>query len=1258
VKVHEPLNHLNLNGATNRQLLILSGDVELNPGPNGKLIFGTYNVSGCKEYNKLKILTAWLFNQAKSDRFVFSLQETHIGSKESSLVRMLWRSGVIISPSINNARGVLTFYNSSLFENIILESGSSDGRSTWLIGSTGSQVEMFISIYSPNSGKNAEFYTAFFKKVNNLAVQYSVDNIFISGDFNLEIWPDKNNLRKISKYEDKLAKLIRFELDSLGLNNLFDKCKDRHTWNRNKKFSTLDYVIGPKQIADSKPFNHLKWGVDKSDHAAIYVDIRYELDKGKGMFRPNLAFLDSPELRQSFESELFLELMATPSSWDPHMKLEFTKVMIRTKVGEFSLKFKKSNDDRHNNCMAELDRLKNLKEKLVNVPSHPLNSIITLEDVDKDIDSIEAQLDKILIERTKMLANKSRIKWLEYGEKSNKYFMNINKSFQNKSYFKSMFRNNQEVFSIDEKLDVVHKFYEDLYTKHEVQDPTEFLSKINVREINDDKNILSEPITKEELLAVLKKCGDTASGPDGISYRLIKVCWSFYANTLIDSWQYALEKGCLTQSHREAVVCLLPKKGKDPRHVGNLRPISLSNCDIKIITKALAKRMNFILGQSLNPHQTAYLPGRIIHDNLRTIDIIRNYCTQKNINGFLVSLDAKKAFDSVDHRFIEKVLEKFGCKVDFIKIFKLLYHRLESRVLLNGFLTKEFKLGRSVKQGDALSCSLFIMCMEIIINYIEYDMRINRIHINNCHVPKVLAFADDVAILTNDSTSVKSAISLYNEFSKYSGLCLNIDKTEIFCLDTTKHPCDIIIDENTCIQSTKSIVICGRAYSCSLDEEYNLNVNNKIDKLEQALESWRKRSLSIFGRNLILKTFGLSQTIYSMQNSFFDIHSLKRIERICFNFLWNKKVNKTKAFERISRSKLKLPLSEGGISAPDIVSLNQALKYIQLIRSTEEPVKHVIKDLQIHVLGYRPDRIFQDSMKSSDFLETAYEASRNLGGILIKEITEDDAESRLHTNYYNLIASENTINLLNFFQVSPIVKQQAHLLQAKLGIRTYGQLINEYKYPSTDKFNMQVKNLVNSMKVISTKFLARKMISYGLDFRDGFFLKTNSLTKSCLFTTKLVKNRLLHGDKIDNPLSEFMRIKKITHPKEKEVEFFDLHDVILSNEKLASMKLIDSANCPICDVIQSSRHIFNECYNAKLARAVIDSFDPFGMNPSVRINVESLIKKTLLSHKNDKLNSDFLRLILHNRIQDLMNIQNSKRTRKNLKEINSYTLRC
>lgn len=55
--------------------------------------------------------------------------------------------------------------------------------------------------------------------------------------------------------------------------------------------SVLDYIIGPTQIADTTPNRWIKLGIDKSDHAAVIVEINYELDKGKGMFRPNLAFL-------------------------------------------------------------------------------------------------------------------------------------------------------------------------------------------------------------------------------------------------------------------------------------------------------------------------------------------------------------------------------------------------------------------------------------------------------------------------------------------------------------------------------------------------------------------------------------------------------------------------------------------------------------------------------------------------------------------------------------------------------------------------------------------------------------------------------------------------------------------------------------------------------------------------------------------------------------------------------------------------------
>jgi hypothetical protein len=290
--------------------------------------------------------------------------------------------------------------------------------------------------------------------------------------------------------------------------------------------------------------------------------------------------------------------------------------------------------------------------------------------VDADLFSLNLELDKVLNDRTKILSNKSRLKWLEFGEKSNKYFLNLNKSFQNSSYFKSFVCNGNELFDSPSKVKAVHEFYSQLYDFHMNDDATKFLSSVNVGSISSDyNNKLKAPVTKKELVVVLKNSGDTASGPDGIGYKLLKTCWSFYGEILIDSWNFAV--GTVSWG---VGYLFASKKGKDKKLIGNLRPITLSNCDIKIITKAITKRCNGILNDVLNPHQTAYIPGRIVHDNLRTIDIVKDNCTSHNVEGFLVSLDAKKAFDSVDHKFIDDVLYKFNCCVEFRNIVKILYN--------------------------------------------------------------------------------------------------------------------------------------------------------------------------------------------------------------------------------------------------------------------------------------------------------------------------------------------------------------------------------------------------------------------------------------------------------------------------------------------------------------------------------------------------------------------------------------------------------
>jgi exonuclease III len=1251
-----------IKSASNRELLATHGDIEANPGPNntsGKLLIGTYNISGCKKYCKLRRIMAWIFSKKKTDRFIFSLQETYITNAESNKVETLWREGLVISPSSGRARGVITVFSNSLFEKVIYSFGSPDGRLTIVIGEYNSNIDMFVSIYSPNSGKNAEFYTSFFAKISVISNKYKVDNVYISGDFNL-VLVESSGSRIQSSYEKKLCKIIMDEMSQLGLACINDF--NKHTWNRGDKFSILDYIFVPKQMADSKPNVSVQFGVDRSDHGAVQATLLFDLDKGRGLFKPNLAFLDCVELRSLFEAELFLLIKNSNPEWDPHTKLEYAKVMIRTKAAEFSLKFNKRTESKHDRITSEINKLQALKCALSSNPSHLLLKYINTECIDADLFSLNLELDKVLNDKTKILSNKSRLKWLEYGEKSNKYFLNLNKSFQNSSYFKSFLNNGKEVFDSDSKIKVVHEFYSELYDYHESNDASEFLAKLNLCSFStESNNKLNLAITKNELATILRRSGDTASGPDGIGYKLLKSCWSFYGDILIDSWNYAMQTGILTLSHRESVICLLQKKGKDRRIIGNLRPITLSNCDIKVITKAITKRCNTILNSVLNPHQTAYIPGRIVHDNLRSIDIVKDMCSSHNIEGYLVSLDAKKAFDSVDHKFIDAVLHKFNCSNEFRNIVRVLYNNLTSRVLVNGHLTEQFVIRRSVKQGDALSCVLFIMCMETIITSINQNTLITNIKIKDLTIPKVLAFADDIAIIVANKSSIVETINEYNSFSKVSGLYLNVEKTEI--MNLRSHIADESImldgsDNQTNIRFTSNVTICGKNFSLNDSAEHSKNVISKIDKLQMALNSWSRRSLSIFGRNLILKTFGLSQVIYSMQSSVFSDADLTSIEKICFNFLWNKKADKTKAYERISRIKLKGDFNCGGINAPDIRSIYKSLVLRQVLRSSAESCNHSINALQQHLARWNPDVIFQKIPESfsNGYVRLASHYYKILGDFIIKEILDSDDNGKLSKVYYNLIASEDLIAICNHLAPNSLMLNYTKRVIKCFGFSCVGQLINEFKFPSSDKYRSTMQFIINSTKLF--QILAdRRSLTYGWSHRDNFIIATNKHISVEKLSTKTLRIRFFNG--CDSPLvkPEFSNIKKITHPKEREIIFYELHNVILSNSKLFEMRVVSSPLCEMCSVEQTSDHIFNHCLNAKLAsKAYNELAVQFVSIPHLKNNIESMIKRLLYLNRNSKINSEVFNIAITNRINDHNLIRLTKEKRKELAIINKITL--
>jgi hypothetical protein len=88
---------------------------------------------------------------------------------------------------------------------------------------------------------------------------------------------------------------------------------------------------------------------------------------------------------------------------------------------------------------------------------------------------------------------------------------------------------------------------------------------------------------------------------------------------------------------------------------------------------------------------------------------------------------------------------------------------------------------------------------------------------------------------------------------------------------------------------TDRIKICGITFSHDKKIAHKVNVLDKIDKMESNIVAWLHRGLSIPGKIVVINTFGISQLIYTMQICPYDSEDLKRIERIIFKFLWNKK---------------------------------------------------------------------------------------------------------------------------------------------------------------------------------------------------------------------------------------------------------------------------------------------------------------------------------------------------------------------------------
>ena len=303
---------------------------------------------------------------------------------------------------------------------------------------------------------------------------------------------------------------------------------------------------------------------------------------------------------------------------------------------------------------------------------------------------------------------------------------------------------------------------------------------LNVPAENSYCEVDEPSITASEVDLVLQSL-NTASAPG--SDRLTYGFWKSVdprGKLLARLFEICRSSRRIPERWRSSRVTLIVKDAKgDLGDVSNWRPISICRTIYKIYTAVLARRLQrwAVDCGAISPEQKGFLPMEGTFEHVFMLDAAFEDAKSNKRDLYVVWLDLKNAFGSIDHECIPAVLNRFGAPRYMVEVVTDIYARNTCTVLAAAGATGEIPVERGVRQGCPLSGIIFDLVAEVLIRGVKSVKSAGYTFACAPDVKaQVLAYADDGCLISSSRLQTNQQLEVSERFARWATLRFNPKK--------------------------------------------------------------------------------------------------------------------------------------------------------------------------------------------------------------------------------------------------------------------------------------------------------------------------------------------------------------------------------------------------------------------------------------------------------------------------------------------------